>query len=217
MNPYEELEIGKEFTKKELKSQFRKMCKKHHPDLKKGSTDKFVALKKAYNVLSDPDKKKYFDETGSIPNDVSVDRIRTMAKEGLLNIIEKVIYSPQIMQNYENADVIGIITKVINDNKQMATNNLNKISTEYKTAKKMLVKLKHKGGKNDFVKTMIKSSLNQRKDNLKNLNVNISVLDTMLEIIKEYEYDFTDLAQQTRSSVHIFGNNNGTTTTYAFS
>ena len=43
-----------------------------------------------------------------------------------------------------------------------------------------------------------------------NLNVNISVLDTMLEIIKEYEYDFTYLAQQTRSSVHIFGNNNGT-------
>ena len=82
-NPYEELKVSKDFTPEELKSQFRKLSKKHHPD-KKGDSDKFINLKIAYDILVDPKKRAYYDETGLIPDEMEQNKIRTKAKESLL-------------------------------------------------------------------------------------------------------------------------------------
>ena len=195
-NPYEELELKKDFTSEELKSKYRELSKKYHPDLNKGSDEKFINLKKAYDILSDPKKRKYFDETGTISDDLSGDSIKTLAKEGLFGIIEKVIYNPSVLQNFENTDIIKIITKVITDNLNMNKQNLKKLTTEYKTARKISSKLKYKGKENNFINEMLKSSIKQRKDNIKNLSVNLKVLNTMLEIVKDYNYDFEEVSSR---------------------
>ncbi|PHE64471.1 molecular chaperone DnaJ [Bacillus toyonensis] len=46
------LEIGHNYTKDELKKQYRKLAKKAHPDLQGGSNEKFVELKEAFDYLS---------------------------------------------------------------------------------------------------------------------------------------------------------------------
>ena len=210
-NPYEELEVSKDFTEKELKSQFRKLCKEHHPD-KKGNSDKFIDLKIAYDILADSKKRAYYDETGLIPDDMEENKIRTKAKESLFNLINHIIYNPNIMQHYENMDLIEIINKAIDDNKKVVTANIKKLSKEYKTARKILLRLKHKGGTNDFIKGMIENSIKEKEEIIQNISNDIKVLDIMSEIILEYEYDFEKVVSM--NFMNSFSNIQTTTSGY---
>ena len=63
---YEVLGVSKNATDAEIKSAFRKMAKKYHPDLNKESdaAEKFKECQEAYEVLSDANKRKTYDQFG---------------------------------------------------------------------------------------------------------------------------------------------------------
>ena len=64
---YEVLGIGKQADEKEIKKAYRKLAKKYHPDMNpddKAAEQKFKEVTEAYNVLSDPEKKKLYDQFG---------------------------------------------------------------------------------------------------------------------------------------------------------
>ena len=60
---YKELGIEKSASESEIKKAYRKLAVKHHPD-KGGDVEKFKAISAAYEVLSDPEKKKLYDQYG---------------------------------------------------------------------------------------------------------------------------------------------------------
>ena len=57
---YKELGVPRNASKSELKSAYRLLAKKYHPDTG-GSNDKFLAIKLAWETLSDPKKKIIYD------------------------------------------------------------------------------------------------------------------------------------------------------------
>ena len=64
---YEVLGISRSADKDAIKKAYRKMAKKYHPDSNAGNPDaeeKFKEVTEAYNVLSDPEKKKLYDQFG---------------------------------------------------------------------------------------------------------------------------------------------------------
>ena len=64
---YEVLGIAKGASEAEIKSAYRKLAKKYHPDLNPGdktAEEKFKEVGEAYEVLSDPDKKAKYDQSG---------------------------------------------------------------------------------------------------------------------------------------------------------
>ncbi|MFR8104565.1 MAG: molecular chaperone DnaJ [Clostridia bacterium] len=66
---YEVLGVQKGATDEELKRAFRKLAKKYHPDAnpdnKKEAEAKFKEVNEAYEVLSDPQKRKMYDQFGT--------------------------------------------------------------------------------------------------------------------------------------------------------
>ena len=65
---YETLGISKGSSADDIKSAFRKLARKHHPDLakdKKTAEEKFKEINEAYEVLSDSEKRKKYDEYGA--------------------------------------------------------------------------------------------------------------------------------------------------------
>ena len=65
---YQTLGVAKTATAKEIKQAFRKLARKHHPDVNPGDAAaeaKFKELNEANEVLADPEKRKKYDELGS--------------------------------------------------------------------------------------------------------------------------------------------------------
>ena len=63
---YEVLGIDKTASEAEIKSAFRKLAKKYHPDVSKeeNAEELFKEAQEAYAVLSDPQKRKQYDQFG---------------------------------------------------------------------------------------------------------------------------------------------------------
>lgn len=64
---YQLLGISREASLKEMKSAYRKLSAKYHPDKNPGdknAQDYFIKINKAYETLSDPDKRKIYDIYG---------------------------------------------------------------------------------------------------------------------------------------------------------
>src|SRR5580765_3696181 len=65
---YATLGVAKTATGKEVKQAYRKLARKHHPDVNPGdksAESKFKEINEAYEVLGDPDKRKKYDELGA--------------------------------------------------------------------------------------------------------------------------------------------------------
>src|SRR5262245_29604779 len=65
---YATLGVAKTATSKEIKQAYRKLARKHHPDVNPGDKSaeaKFKEINEAYEVLGDADKRKKYDELGA--------------------------------------------------------------------------------------------------------------------------------------------------------
>ncbi|TSA30178.1 MAG: J domain-containing protein, partial [Verrucomicrobiaceae bacterium] len=65
---YQTLGVPKTAAADEIKSAFRKLARKFHPDTaknKKEAEEKFKEINEAYEVLGDPEKRKKYDEFGA--------------------------------------------------------------------------------------------------------------------------------------------------------
>ena len=64
---YNTLGVSKTASQGEIKTAYRKLARRYHPDVNKDpkAEDKFKEVNEAYQVLSDPEKRKKYDQFGS--------------------------------------------------------------------------------------------------------------------------------------------------------
>lgn len=66
---YRELGVSSDASTDEIKKAYRKLARENHPDANPGNAEaekKFKAVSEAYGVLSDPDKRKEYDEARAL-------------------------------------------------------------------------------------------------------------------------------------------------------
>jgi curved DNA-binding protein len=65
---YEVLGVARDASGHQVRQAFRKLARKHHPDVNPGdksAEDRFKEINEAYEVLSDPEKRKRYDQLGA--------------------------------------------------------------------------------------------------------------------------------------------------------
>jgi molecular chaperone DnaJ len=78
---YAELGVSRTASSDDIKKAYRKLARKHHPDVNpenKEAEERFKAISEAHDVLSDPEKRKLYDEFGAagVTSGFDADRAR---------------------------------------------------------------------------------------------------------------------------------------------
>lgn len=70
-NPYHILGVSPTATLDEIKKTYRSLAMRHHPDRDTGSTARFNAVKLAYELLADPERRAEYNQ--SLSNRIILD------------------------------------------------------------------------------------------------------------------------------------------------
>ncbi|KAG2484955.1 hypothetical protein HYH03_016253 [Edaphochlamys debaryana] len=88
---YGDLGVSKTADQEEIKRAYRKLALQCHPDKNPGdqaANERFQRISVAYSVLSDPQKRKFYDQNGSTEGlDISADEFMDMFQDLLLEVI----------------------------------------------------------------------------------------------------------------------------------
>jgi molecular chaperone DnaJ len=82
---YEILGVKKSASADEIRKAFRKLARKYHPDVNpgdKGAEEKFKTLSEANDVLSDPKKRKIYDQVGFYSDNIDAATAEAYARAG---------------------------------------------------------------------------------------------------------------------------------------
>src|SRR5277367_7123458 len=82
---YEILGVKKSASAEEIRKAFRKLARKYHPDVNPGdktAEDKFQSLSEANEVLSDPKKRKIYDQVGFYSDNIDPATAEAYARGG---------------------------------------------------------------------------------------------------------------------------------------
>src|SRR5437660_4337015 len=82
---YELLGVKKSASVEEIRKAFRKLARKYHPDVNPGdksAEEKFKAISEANDVLSDPKKRKIYDQVGFYSDNIDPATAEAYARGG---------------------------------------------------------------------------------------------------------------------------------------
>src|SRR2546430_3929171 len=82
---YELLGVKKSASAEEIRKAFRKLARKYHPDVNPGdktAEERFKAISEANDVLSDPKKRKIYDQIGYYSDNISPETADAYARAG---------------------------------------------------------------------------------------------------------------------------------------
>src|SRR5579864_2331496 len=82
---YEILGVKKSASADEIRKAFRKLARKYHPDVNPGdksAEEKFKSLSEANDVLSDPKKRKIYDQVGFYSDNIDPATAEAYARAG---------------------------------------------------------------------------------------------------------------------------------------
>ena len=184
MNPYTELDVPVDASLETIKQRYRTLAQMHHPD-KGGDEELFKRIKLAYEILSDPVRRKQYDITGETTTTNAKD-------EAVANIVQILLH---VVPSF-NADEDDLIKLAENESRAMLNMvNSDIISTELqiKNFEKVLKKLRIKTKGENVLESIIVKQVHQRKKDLIVFHRQVKICMLMLEILKDYEYGLQTL------------------------
>ncbi|MFX0074562.1 MAG: DnaJ domain-containing protein [Candidatus Hermodarchaeota archaeon] len=112
-NYYEILEVEKDASEEEIKLAYRRLAKKFHPDLNQSdpnAKEKFIKLHEAYDILSDPQKRKIYDQAGYNPRNIDLSDLLWRYNSARIREFLRQMYSNYYRTPYNKPPPEGMYT-----------------------------------------------------------------------------------------------------------
>jgi curved DNA-binding protein CbpA len=187
---YETLGVAVDATKAEIKKAFKRKASKHHPDRDGGDKDKFQKIQTAYAVLCDDRKRQKYDTDGEEGGE-HVLTPRESAYQNLSMLFTGIV--SENMDCIETIDIIKTIEANIKKNRKAPESIIKKMDKRLIKIKKAISKLKRKvkkPGTPDLFEHILGMQQQDAERNISNAREQLEMMDIMVELTNEYEYDF---------------------------
>lgn len=138
-DPYEVLGLSHKATPFEIKKAYQRLAMRYHPDRNRGSADVYCQIKAAYELLSSPTDKNFYDTCGFRPpaaKDVEA-QATLCIRETMQMVIQELYGAGADQRDHRRTwtiDPIEVVTKSLRDRR---TNNTRDVETLKKRIKRM--------------------------------------------------------------------------------
>lgn len=180
MKLYDTLGVEKEASIFEIKMAYRKLAKIHHPD-SGGDEEEFKKISEAYEVLSSPEKRKRYDETGEYGNDKPFESMfMSFVSEVVIPIIEKGMSV--------DCDLMGKIESVVEDVSDTGASKLKECHKYKGKIEEAITRLKHKGEGEDMVSQVMTKEVEKWSERIAHIESELVFLGKCKTELQKYEY-----------------------------
>jgi len=197
MDYYELLGVEKDANPEEIKREYRNKSKKLHPDAG-GDPEEFARLNEAYTVLSDEDKRAFYDKTGKNPKG-SID-IYEEAKSFLLQLFEGMAEDTGI---HNGTDMLDEMYKQCRSRVEFRKKDIrfvNRTKDEYERKLGCILK---EGEEETMFDSLLKTKITRCEEELALAEVDIQTIECALDLLKGYHPKPED-RQNTNSSINEY-------------
>ena len=177
--PYEVLGVSKNATDAEIKKAYRTLSKSNHPD-KMGDASAQARINAAWDILSDPERKKRYDETGQTSMTEFLSRVMALLNNAMNQIIEQV---PDV----ETHDIIGSCKSLIRSMRDQANNSIKNSNNSLMKSEKVLSRTKTK--KDQIIILFLQTRVNLIKTEIKQAEEQVEFFSKVLVLLEDYTYE----------------------------
>ena len=199
---YDTLGVAVDATKAEIKKAFKRKASKAHPDRDGGDKETFQALQRAYAVLSDDRSRQKYDTDGEEGGE-HVLTPRESAYQNLAMLFTGIIN--ENMDCIETIDIIASIEANVKKNRMGPKAVIKKMEKRLAKINKATAKLKRKQKKHkdgpDLFEHVLGMQQQDAQRHIAAANEQMEMMDIMLEVAHEYEYDFDAPVESRRTGV----------------
>lgn len=180
---YRELAVEPDATPAEIDKAYRQRARTAHPDAG-GTAEAFHALSHAYAILSDPDRRKAYDETGF--EGELTDDIVTRAMERIHALVASVLESDL---PFETVDLITPIRDTLTKQKADIGAGIRKLERQAKRAEAMAARFRKREGDNIIRKVLERRAADTREQAEKTRREE-AIFAKAIELLADYSFDF---------------------------
>lgn len=190
---YEILGVEKTASAAAIKESFRAKAKKLHPDAG-GNREKFEELQKAYETLSDPDRRAAYDETGTVSDSAAVNTDAGQAIAFLSELVIGVVNDKSV--NLVADDVQELLSKMVLESvhelEEVIQEGKGRLLRAAEFRKRMI---RTDGAAGDPIAVALDFFEAQAAARLESLESSIRIKKIALTILEKYGYDFVKKIQ----------------------
>ena len=187
MDPYLELELPIDADEELIKLKYRHFANIHHPD-KGGDEEKIKRIKEAYEILSDPIRRKAYEISGDAETNL---QIRNAALDHIAQMMGQIV--PQF--NSEADDLFAIMRHEVNNIRQGMIENTNVCVGYMANLQKVMLRVNAKHDKHNIIIDILQKQIDFRNREHAEFTQRIKICDLEIEILKDYEYGLIERIQ----------------------
>ena len=188
MNYYEILGIQPDATPEEIKKAYRTKSKECHPDVVEDGHaaphEDQSKLNAAYNILSDPIERKYYDENG---NQEMSGNIATQVDAFLSGFVMDQIMENCDIERFEHTDIVELSKDVVEEQVHLQANNLENHKTQLDKINEFLKRVEFTDDGNQL-KRLYEDKATMIQNDVNTIEAQINFLDVVLTKIECMSY-----------------------------
>ena len=178
-NLYADLGVDKTADKATIKRVYRKRAMKEHPD-RGGTKEKFHAIQKAYDVLSDDARRAHYDQTGQDGVEDRQSVLMTRLAQLFCQLIEQ--------GDVDHVDIIESMKANIVAGQQANRAQIKTIEQKIAKYEKVKKRLSKNGGGDNLFAQMVDGQIAANKRGVEMGIAEIARQEEMLAILRDYKY-----------------------------
>lgn len=189
---YDILNIAPDASPEEIDSAYRRKALQTHPD-RSGSETAFQAVQQAFDVLSDPQRRQRYDETGDFDDGIERDKVSGILAHHLGLVVQVVVNNGRDVA--ANDLVEGMVHSL-----RAAIKELEGEKKPYVDAlviwKKMAGRFRRKKKATNMLEIFVATSIRQHDEVIAQIDGKIADIKKAQDELSDYVYDFVKKQQE---------------------